>query len=215
VTPAGRLVKRLIDVSASAAGLVVLFPALVVIGAAVRVNLGAPVLFRQRRPGKNGELFDIVKFRTMRDSRDAGGALLPDEQRLTRFGAALRSYSIDELPELYNVLRGDMSLVGPRPLLVEYLPRYSPEQARRHDVKPGLTGWTQIHGRNALGWEEKFELDVWYVRHQSVWLDLKILGATVLTVLRREGIHAAGHATMPRFMGSAPPEAAPGAAAVS
>lgn len=193
------LVKRGMDILASAVSLVVLFPLLLVLAAAVRLFLGRPVLFRQVRPGLHGRPFVLYKFRTMRDLRDANGNLLPDEQRLTPFGRFLRSASLDELPELFNVLRGDMSLVGPRPLLMEYLDRYTPEQARRHEVKPGITGWAQVNGRNSLSWEDKFRLDVWYVDHWSLWLDFKILWLTVVKVLRREGISAAGSATMPEF----------------
>lgn len=191
--------KRGMDILASAVSLVVLFPLLLVLAAAVRLFLGRPVLFRQVRPGLHGRPFVLYKFRTMRDLRDANGNLLPDEQRLTPFGRFLRSASLDELPELFNVLRGDMSLVGPRPLLMEYLDRYTPEQARRHEVKPGITGWAQVNGRNSLSWEDKFRLDVWYVDHWSLWLDFKILWLTVVKVLRREGISAAGSATMPEF----------------
>lgn len=195
------LVKRLIDFIGTLVGLVVLSPLIALIALLVRVNMGAPVLFRQVRPGLHGKPFVLYKFRTMRDLRDAEGRLLPDEQRLTRLGAFLRSTSLDELPELFNVLKGDMSLVGPRPLLMEYLPRYTPEQTRRHEVKPGITGWAQINGRNALSWEEKFKLDVWYVDNWSLWLDLKILAITFWKVLKREGISAEGHATMPEFLG--------------
>ena len=168
----------------------------------VRKKLGAPVLFRQTRPGRHGRLFTLLKFRTMSDARDRAGQLLPDAQRLDAFGRWLRATSLDELPELFNVLRGDMSLVGPRPLLVQYLARYTPEQARRHDVRPGITGWAQVHGRNALCWEERFAMDLWYVEHRSLWLDLGILGRTVARVLKREGINAPGVATMPEFLGS-------------
>jgi len=164
--------------------------------------MGSPVPFRQLRPGKNGKPFVLYKFRTMLDKRDGSGDLLTDNARLTRIGRFLRSTSLDELPELFNVLKGDMSLVGPRPLLMQYLDRYTPEQARRHEVKPGLTGWAQVNGRNAITWEDKFRLDVWYVDHQSLWLDLKIIGMTVLKVIRREGISEAGHATAQEFMGS-------------
>jgi len=192
--------KRAIDVALSAAGLVVTAPLLGATAAAVRIT-GPPVFFRQRRPGLGGKPFELVKFRTMRDARDASGRPLPDAERLTTVGRVLRATSIDELPQLWNVLRGDMSLVGPRPLLVEYLPRYTPRQARRHEVLPGITGWAQIHGRNALGWEEKFELDVWYVEHWSLWLDLKILALTAVRVAQRRGISSRGHATMPEFTG--------------
>jgi lipopolysaccharide/colanic/teichoic acid biosynthesis glycosyltransferase len=167
----------------------------------IRYKLGSPVLFTQVRPGLNGQPFRMVKFRTMMDARDYCGALLPDAQRLTPFGRFLRASSLDELPELWNVLRGEMSLVGPRPLLMEYLPLYSPEQARRHEMRPGITGWAQVNGRNAISWADKFALDVWYVDHRSLWLDLYILWLTVLKVLFREGISAAGEATMPRFEG--------------
>ncbi|HYF22793.1 MAG TPA: sugar transferase [Caulobacteraceae bacterium] len=194
--------KRALDIVASAAGLVVLSPVLLLTALLVRSRLGSPVLFRQVRPGLHGRPFEILKFRTMRDAIDRQGRALPDSDRLTPFGKTLRALSLDELPELWNVLKGEMSLVGPRPLLMEYLPLYSPEQARRHDVRPGLTGWAQVNGRNALGWEEKFALDVWYVDNRSFLLDLKILFLTVLKVFRREGVSASGHATMPAFTGS-------------
>lgn len=176
-------------------------PLLLVMALMVRVRLGSPVFFRQRRPGRNGAIFVLLKFRTMTEARDANGKLLDDMQRLTPFGRWLRGTSLDELPELLNVLRGEMSLVGPRPLLVEYLERYKPEQARRHEVRPGLTGWAQVNGRNALSWEEKFKLDVWYVDHHALVLDLKILWLTLKRVLRREGINASDDATMPEFRG--------------
>ena len=191
--------KRVFDVVVSATALVVLAPVMGLIALLVWRTMGRPVLFRQARPGLHGKPFVMYKFRTMRDLRDAEGNLLPDEARLTPFGRWLRTTSLDELPELVNVLRGEMSLVGPRPLLMEYLERYTPEQARRHEVKPGITGWAQIHGRNNLSWEERLRLDVWYVDHWSLWLDLKILWRTLWMVLRREGISAQGHATMPRF----------------
>jgi sugar transferase EpsL len=191
--------KRVFDGVVSATALVVLAPVMGLIALAVWRTMGRPVLFRQVRPGLHGKPFVMYKFRTMRDLRDAEGKLLPDEARLTPFGRWLRSTSLDELPELLNVLRGEMSLVGPRPLLMEYLDRYTPEQARRHEVKPGITGWAQIHGRNNLSWDERFKLDVWYVDNWSLWLDLKILWRTLWMVLRREGISAQGHATMPRF----------------
>ena len=168
----------------------------------VRWKIGTPVLFRQMRPGRDGRLFELVKFRTMTDGKDADGKPLPDAQRLTEFGKKMRETSLDELPELWNVLKGDMSLVGPRPLLVEYLPLYTPEQARRHEVRPGITGWAQVNGRNAISWEDKFALDVWYVEHGGLWLDAKILWITLLQVFRRSGISAEGHATMPNFKGS-------------
>jgi sugar transferase EpsL len=194
-------VKRLVDVAASAIGLVVLSPLLAVIAVAVRITMGRPVLFRQRRPGLHAEPFEILKFRTMRDAIDASGNPLPDEARLTATGRLLRSTSLDELPALLNVLRGDMSLVGPRPLLMEYVPRYSPRQARRMEVRPGITGLAQVRGRNQLSWDEKFELDVWYVDHQSLSLDLRILLETVGRVVTRSGINAEGHATAPVFEG--------------
>jgi lipopolysaccharide/colanic/teichoic acid biosynthesis glycosyltransferase len=174
------------------------------IALAVRVDLGAPVLFRQQRPGLNGQAFELLKFRSMRQPRPGEDLLSSDGVRLTRLGRALRASSLDELPTLFNVLRGEMSLVGPRPLLMEYLPRYSPEQARRHEVKPGITGWTQVNGRNALSWEQKFALDLHYVEHQSLCLDLEILARTVLTVLRRQGISHGAHVTMPPFMSTQP-----------
>lgn len=193
--------KRWFDLTASIFALVVLaLPLLVLIGV-VRCKLGSPVFFRQIRPGLNGEPFEMVKFRTMTDDRDVNGVLLPDAARLTSFGRFLRASSLDELPELWNVLRGEMSLVGPRPLLMEYLPLYTVEQARRHEVRPGITGWAQVNGRNAISWEDKFALDVWYVTHQSMWLDVRILFRTVHKVLVRDNISAAGEATMPRFTG--------------
>ena len=181
---------------------ILVLPFLGVLALLVRISLGSPVLFRQLRPGKNGKPFVLYKFRTMLDKRDGSGDLLKDDARLTRIGRFLRSTSLDELPELFNVLKGEMSLVGPRPLLMQYLDRYTPEQARRNEVKPGLTGWAQVNGRNAITWEDKFKLDVWYVDHQSLWLDLKILGMTVLKVIRREGISEEGQATAQEFMGS-------------
>jgi sugar transferase EpsL len=191
--------KRVFDIVVSAVALTVLAPVMGLIALAVWRTMGRPVLFRQARPGLHGKPFVMYKFRTMRDLRNAEGNLLPDEARLTPFGRWLRTTSLDELPELVNVLRGEMSLVGPRPLLMEYLERYTPEQARRHEVKPGITGWAQIHGRNNLSWDERFKLDVWYVDNWSLWLDVKILWRTLWMVLRREGISAQGHATMPRF----------------
>lgn len=193
--------KRLFDLLASALGLLLLAVPLVLLAWQVRRKLGSPVLFTQVRPGLHGRPFRMVKFRTMTDERDASGALLPDGQRLTPFGRFLRASSLDELPELWNVLRGEMSLVGPRPLLMEYLPLYSPEQARRHEARPGITGWAQVNGRNAISWADKFALDVWYVDHRSLWLDVRILWLTVRKVLVRDGISAAGEATMPRFEG--------------
>lgn len=188
---------------AAAAGLVVTAPILAGTALAVRATMGSPVLFRQQRPGFRGEVFELLKFRTMRDAVDRHGFPLPDEDRLTPLGTFLRSTSLDELPQLVNVLRGEVSLVGPRPLLVRYLKRYTPDQARRHDVMPGITGWCQINGRNALEWSEKLELDIWYVDHWSLLLDAKILARTLLHVLRREGIAREGHATMPEFQGTA------------
>ncbi len=193
--------KPLLDRIAAAASLAVLSPVLLGLGVLVRWRLGSPVLFRQERPGLHGAPFTMLKFRTMTDARDASGGLLPDVERLTGFGRFLRASSLDELPELWNVLRGEMSLVGPRPLLVQYLDRYTPEQARRHDVRPGITGWAQVNGRNALSWDEKFALDVWYVDHASLGLDLKILWLTLRKVFVREGISADQHATMPEFLG--------------
>ena len=199
--------KRLFDVVASACALLLLALPLLVVIWMVRRKLGSPVFFTQMRPGLQGKPFLMVKFRTMTDARGPDGALLPDADRLTPFGRFLRASSLDELPELWNVLKGDMSLVGPRPLLMEYLPLYSPEQARRHEVRPGVTGWAQINGRNALSWEDKFRLDVWYVDNHSFWLDLKILALTVKKVFVREGISAAGEATAARFTGSREEEA--------
>jgi lipopolysaccharide/colanic/teichoic acid biosynthesis glycosyltransferase len=193
----------LLDRGAALAGLAALSPVLLAVAAVIRVRMGAPVFFVQERPGLGGRIFRVVKFRTMRNAVGRDGALLPDAERLTALGRFLRATSLDELPQLWNVLRGELSLVGPRPLLVQYLPRYTPEQARRHDVLPGITGWAQVNGRNALSWDEKFALDVWYVDHWSFVLDLKILGLTLLSVVRRDGISQDGHVTMPEFMGSA------------
>lgn len=193
--------KRVLDLIGSAIAILAFGPLMLYVAWRVRRELGSPVLFRQVRPGLHGKPFVMYKFRTMTEERDAEGRLLPDEKRLTPFGRFLREYSLDELPEFFNVLRGEMSLVGPRPLLIEYLDRYTPEQARRHEVKPGITGWAQVNGRNGLSWEEKFKLDVWYVDNWSVGLDLKILWLTLVKVLRREGISAPGHATMPEFKG--------------
>lgn len=191
--------KRALDVALSGAGLVVAAAPMAVIAAAVRVTMGRPVLFRQTRPGSGGQPFTLLKFRTMRDDESAGN----DAERLTRLGRWLRSTSLDELPELVNVLVGDMSLVGPRPLLMEYLDLYSDEQGRRHEVRPGLTGWAQVAGRNAVGWDERLTLDVWYVDNHTLGLDLRILARTIASVIRREGISAPGHPTMERFRGSA------------
>ncbi len=193
--------KRLFDLLASAMGLLILAVPLALLAWQVRRKLGSPVLFTQVRPGLHGKPFRMVKFRTMTDTRDASGTLLPDAERLTPFGRFLRATSLDELPELWNVLRGEMSLVGPRPLLMEYLSLYSPEQARRHEVRPGITGWAQVNGRNAISWEDKFKLDVWYVDNWSLLQDIKILWLTVKKVLVRDGISAAGEATMRKFQG--------------
>ena len=198
--------KRLLDIVVAGVGLVVCSPILAVCAVAVWVTMGRPVLFRQARPGRGGEPFAMLKFRTMRDRRDATGTLLPDAERLTRVGRFLRRTSLDELPELVNVLRGDMSLVGPRPLLTEYLPLYSPEQARRHDVRPGITGWAQVNGRNDQTWEDRFALDCWYVDHASLRLDLEILRRTVGAVLSGRGISESGHATRENFRGNEPGE---------
>jgi sugar transferase EpsL len=195
-------VKRLLDVTGAAVALALLAPVLAALVAIIRIRLGSPVLFAQTRPGLHGAPFRLIKFRTMSDARDERGQPLPDDLRLTALGAFLRRTSLDELPELLNVLRGDMSLVGPRPLLMEYLPLYSPRQARRHEVKPGITGWAQVNGRNALRWDEKFELDVWYVEHWSFWLDLRILGRTVGYVLAGRDIAQPGHVTAERFKGT-------------
>lgn len=194
--------KRLFDLIASALALIVLSPVLGLTALLVRIQLGGPILFRQQRPGYKGRPFHIFKFRTMIDRFAPDGSLLPDSERLTRFGRALRSTSLDELPELFNILRGEMSVVGPRPLLMEYLPLYSAEQARRHDMPPGLTGWAQVHGRNALSWQDKFRLDVWYVDHWSFWLDLKIIFLTLVKVFQREGISQEGQATAEKFGGN-------------
>ncbi len=196
------MIKRSIDIVIAAATLLIASPVLLLVAIAVRVNLGSPVLFRQQRPGLHKRPFTMVKFRTMRDAIGRDGRPLPDAGRLTPFGTLLRSTSLDELPELWNVLRGDMSLVGPRPLLMEYLDRYTPEQARRHEVRPGVTGWAQVHGRNALSWDERFRHDVWYVEHQSLTLDLQILMRTLTMVLRRTGVSAKGEATMSAFEGN-------------
>lgn len=194
--------KRLFDISASACGLLLLSPVIAIVAWQIRRKLGSPVLFRQIRPGLNGRPFEMIKFRTMRDAMDPDGKPLPDSERMTPFGSFLRSSSLDEFPELWNVLKGDMSLVGPRPLLMEYLPLYSPEQYRRHEVRPGISGWAQINGRNALSWEEKFKLDVWYVDNRSFWLDLKIIFQTLKKVVVRDGINAKDEATMPKFTGN-------------
>lgn len=191
--------KRVFDLMISILLLIVLSPVMLITALLVRIKLGTPVLFKQQRPGLHGKPFILTKFRTMTDERDANGELLPDAVRLTSFGKALRRYSLDELPQLFNVIKGDMSLVGPRPLLMEYLEYYTPEQARRHEVKPGITGWAQVNGRNAISWEEKFALDVWYVDNWSFILDLKILWMTFLKVIKSEGINQPGQATMEKY----------------
>jgi sugar transferase EpsL len=192
-------IKRIIDICGAIFGLLAMSPVLLVTAIGIRCSMGAPILFQQERPGKNGAPFFMLKFRTMTKVRDENGELLPDADRLTRIGRFLRKTSLDEFPEFINVLKGDMSLVGPRPLLMQYLPLYSQEQARRHDVRPGVTGWAQISGRNTLSWEEKFKLDVWYVDHCNLRLDMKIILLTIWTVIRRDGINADDHATMPEF----------------
>lgn len=194
--------KRLFDILVSSCALLILVPLLVVVAILIRIKLGSPILFRQVRPGLKGNPFEMVKFRTMLDAVDKDGCPLPDEQRMTPFGRLLRSTSLDELPELWNVLKGDMSLVGPRPLLMEYLPLYNDQQRRRHEVRPGITGWAQINGRNALSWDDRFKLDVWYVDNRSLLLDLKILFRTVKKVLIRDGISADGEVTMSKFDGN-------------
>lgn len=194
-------VKRLFDIVLSLILIIVLSPVLLASYILVKSKLGSPAIFRQERPGKHDKIFTMYKFRSMADARDESGELLPDEIRLTRFGKLLRKTSLDELPELFNILKGEMSFVGPRPLLAQYLERYTPQQARRHEVKPGLTGWAQINGRNAISWNEKFQLDVWYVDHWTLLLDVKILFLTIGKVIKREGVSAAGEATMSEFMG--------------
>jgi len=196
------MLKRILDISLGFLGLVIFAPIIATVAVQIRRKLGSPVFFRQTRPGKDGRLFQMVKFRTMLDALDKHGDPLPDDRRVTPFGNFLRSTSLDELPELWNVLRGDMSLVGPRPLLMEYLPLYSKEQYRRHQVRPGVTGWAQVNGRNAISWENKFKLDVWYVDNRSFWLDLKILSLTFKKVLVRDDISGEGEATMSKFTGS-------------
>ena len=196
------MTKRIVDIIGACFGLAISLPVLTVISLAIYLRMGRPVLFCQYRPGIHGKPFKLCKFRTMTDHVSSTGELLSDDQRLTQFGRFLRSTSLDELPELWNVLNGDMSLVGPRPLLMEYLPLYSPEQARRHEMRPGITGWAQVNGRNALSWEEKFSLDVWYIDHHSLGLDLKILFLTLQRVFTRHGISAEGEATMPKFTGN-------------
>ena len=196
------MLKRLLDIIIASIALILLSPLYAFVAYKVRKNLGSPVLFRQVRPGLHGKPFEMIKFRTMKDAVDEQGNPLPDSERLTPFGQMLRSTSLDEMPELWNVIKGDMSIVGPRPLLMEYLPLYSPEQAKRHNVRPGMTGHAQVNGRNAIGWEEKFKLDTWYVENQSIWLDFKIMFKTVHKVLAKDDISAEGEATMTRFTGS-------------
>ncbi len=196
------MIKRLFDIITALLALIIFSPVIVITAYLIRKRLGSPVLFRQVRPGLNGKPFEMVKFRSMRDAVDSQGNTLPDSERLTPFGEKLRSSSLDELPGLWNVLKGDMSLVGPRPLLVEYLPLYNQKQAKRHNVRPGITGWAQVNGRNAISWEEKFKFDVWYVENQSFWLDIKILFLTVKKVFVKEGISADGHVTIEPFKGS-------------
>ncbi|MFB2813189.1 sugar transferase [Shewanella xiamenensis] len=194
--------KRLFDITVALIALLILWPVILLVALLIRLKLGSPVLFKQPRPGLHGKPFEMVKFRTMKDATDAQGNSLPDAERMTPFGNKLRSSSLDELPELWNVLKGEMSLVGPRPLLMQYLPLYSPEQARRHEVRPGVTGWAQINGRNTISWEDKFKLDVWYVDNRSFWLDFKILLLTVKKVFVKEGISEEGHVTMTAYRGT-------------
>jgi len=194
--------KRLFDLVAAAGSLCLLWPLLLLLAVLVRIKLGSPVLFKQQRPGLHGKPFYIYKFRSMTDTRDASGDLLPDAERLPPFGCFLRRFSLDELPQLFNVLRGDISLVGPRALLMEYLPLYSKEQARRHEVRPGITGWAQVNGRNAISWDEKFAYDLWYVEHQSFLIDLKILWMTIMKVIAAEGVSQQDHVTMEKFRGT-------------
>lgn len=196
------MTKRIFDLCLSNLILIISLPILLILAGMVWIYLGSPILFRQMRPGLHGKPFYLLKFRTMKDTYDANRQLLSDAERLTPFGLCLRNLSLDELSELFNVIKGDMSLVGPRPLLMQYLDRYTPEQMRRHEVKPGMTGWAQVNGRNAVTWEQKFVLDVWYVNHQSLWLDLKIIALTVWKIFKREGINQPGHATMEEFIGS-------------
>jgi lipopolysaccharide/colanic/teichoic acid biosynthesis glycosyltransferase len=196
------MIKRIFDIIVSFIAILFLSPIILLVSLNVAKKLGKPVLFKQQRPGLNGEIFEMLKFRSMKNAYDENGAALADSERLTAFGKTLRSCSLDELPGLWNVLKGDMTLVGPRPLLVQYLPLYNVEQSRRHNVRPGITGWAQVNGRNAISWEEKFSLDVWYVDNQSFWLDLKILVLTVKKVFVREGISADGHVTITPFKGS-------------
>lgn len=196
------MLKRVLDIAIASTALVLLSPVYALVAYKVKKNLGSPVLFRQTRPGLHGKSFEMIKFRTMKDAVDAQGNPLPDSERLTPFGKMLRATSLDEMPELWNVIKGDMSIVGPRPLLMEYLPLYNAEQAKRHDVRPGITGHAQVNGRNAISWEKKFELDTWYVEHQSLWLDFKIMLKTIQKVIAKDDISAEGEATMGKFTGS-------------
>ncbi|AAU38099.1 sugar transferase [[Mannheimia] succiniciproducens] len=196
------MIKRLFDIVVALIALILFSPLYLFVAYKVKQNLGSPVLFKQTRPGLHGKPFEMIKFRTMKDGVDENGNILPDAERLTPFGKMLRATSLDELPELWNVLKGDMSLVGPRPLLMEYLPLYNERQAKRHEVKPGITGYAQVNGRNAISWEQKFELDAWYVEHQSLWLDLKIIAKTIQKVIAKDDINAADDATMPKFEGN-------------
>ena len=196
------MLKRLLDIIIASSALIILSPLYLYVAYKVRKNLGSPVIFRQVRPGLHGKPFEMIKFRTMTDERDPEGNLLPNEQRLPRFGKMLRATSLDEMPELWNVIKGDMSIVGPRPLLMDYLPLYNEQQAKRHNVRPGMTGYAQVNGRNSISWEEKFKLDTWYVENQSIWLDFKIMFQTVKKVLVKEGINQSEEVTMTRFMGN-------------
>ncbi|QQT59125.1 sugar transferase [Acinetobacter johnsonii] len=200
------MLKRLLDIVIASSALVVLSPVYAFVAYKVRKNLGSPVLFRQVRPGLNGKPFEMIKFRSMKDAVDAQGNPLPDSERLTPFGQMLRSSSLDEMPELWNVIKGEMSIVGPRPLLMEYLPLYNEQQAKRHNVRPGITGYAQVNGRNAISWEKKFELDTWYVENGSLWLDFKIMLKTVQKVLSKDDISAEGEATMSKFTGTSEPK---------
>ena len=196
------MIKRILDITIASTALILLSPVYFIVARKVKKNLGSPVLFRQVRPGLNGKPFEMIKFRTMKDALDAEGHPLPDSERLTPFGKMLRATSLDEMPELWNVIKGDMSIVGPRPLLMEYLPLYNSDQAKRHNVRPGITGHAQVNGRNAISWEKKFELDTWYVEHQSLWLDFKIMLKTVKKVIAKDDISAEGEATMSKFTGT-------------
>ncbi len=196
------MIKRLFDIFFSITALIALSPVIVIVACIIRKKLGSPIIFKQIRPGKDEKLFEMIKFRSMCDAYDENGCILPDSERITPFGIWLRSTSLDELPEFWNVIKGEMSLVGPRPLLIEYLSLYTDEQSRRHQVRPGITGWAQVNGRNAISWEEKFKLDIWYVDHQTLWLDLKILLLTFKKVFIREGVNAVGHTTIKPFRGN-------------